>query len=98
MRGNAHYTDYEPATNEDAETHGGGERPRPWLTQGIGASDFGGHEILQARKSARVLASLSAQIASGPNQLKAKARNRHLGRNSDDDGLGQAVPRGLRAA
>ncbi len=73
----------------DAETHGSGERPRPWLTQGIGASDFGAHGILQARKSAWVLASLSAQIAHGSSHSKAKARNRHIGRNSDDDGPSQ---------
>src|SRR2546426_12774560 len=58
--------------------YGSGERPRPWLTERIGGSDFGRHGILQAKK--RLGASpLSVRIAHGPSQSKAKARNRHLG-------------------
>src|SRR5712692_3339171 len=80
----------------DAETHGSGERPRPWLTQGIGASDFGRHGILQARKTAWVLPPLSVRIARGPSQSKAKARNRHLGTATMTGLASQAMPRGLR--
>jgi len=75
---------------------GAGERPRPVLTQGIGARGFGRHGILQARKTAWALPPLSVGIAQGPSQSKAKARNRHLGTATMTGLASQAMPRGLR--
>src|SRR3989454_6912454 len=75
--------------------YGSGERPRPWLTERIGGSDFGRHGILQAKK--RLGASpLSVRIAHGPSQSKAKARNRHLGTPTMTGLASQAMLRGLR--